>query len=118
MPGPKYVKIREVIVDPLSIFPGPARYEREIACESDYMKGRGFTKGRRGYSTTDLGKTPGPGKYKTKYIGNYHGNAIIGTAPRVSAELIEETPGPGNYRLNETLSDYRGMIASTGRVNL
>ena len=62
-------------------------------------------------------RTPGPGSYKTKFMGNFHGNAIIGTAPRVSAELIEETPGPGNYKLNKTFCNLGGKIASTGRFN-
>ena len=66
---------------------------------------------------TDQSKTPGPGSYNGKYFGNFHGNAIIGTAPRISAELIEETPGPGNYIKNYSSINNGGNIAHTGRYD-
>ena len=60
------------------------------------MKGPGFTKGnRKPIKLVDI--TPGPGRYNECYLGNWHGNAIIGSAARVSGYYIEETPGPGNY---------------------
>ena len=42
-PSPKAKKSRKA-------FPGPARYDQELTYESDYMRGCGFTKGRRNKS--------------------------------------------------------------------
>ncbi len=118
IPGPKYTNKTNSRKKPKKIFPGPGLYDSEIAYEADYMKGPGFTKGKRKKSLQQLENTPGPGSYNYNPKGKWHGNAVIGTASRIAGQLLEETPGPGNYRFKKPEFNMPGVkIPQTGRKN-